>query len=354
MAGEKTEKATPKKRRDERKKGNVFQSRDIVTAFSVIIVFFSLSILGPYILRQLKYSMRYFFTLSAGIEEFTIDYIPAFSLRVFSILAVIILPLLCISALVSVIFTGVQTRFLFNAKQLGPKLERINPLNGLKRMVSMRSLVELAKSVLKAVIILYVIYLNTRDTVNLIPKLMDMNINQSVTALAKLVFNLAMGCGAVILAIGVLDYFYQWWDYEKRLRMSKQEIRDEYKILEGDPKIKSAIKSRQQKLSMMRMMQKVPLSDVVIVNPQHYAVCLKYEEGKNKAPVVVAKGLDLIAVRIKEIAKENDIEIYENPPLARALYKSAEIDAEIPYEFYEAVAEVLAYIYKIKKEKVAR
>jgi flagellar biosynthetic protein FlhB len=259
------------------------------------------------------------------------------------------LPLLLIAAFTAFILSGVQTKFIFNTKQIAFKFSRLNPLKGLKKTFSLRSSVHLVKSIVMIIVITLVAYSGIKGFVMNISSFYYLPVDKSVFLLANTVFDIFIKVFAVILAIGVFDYFYEWWQHEKDIRMTKQEVKDEYKLTEGNPEIKSAIHARQQRMAGMRMIQKVPQADVIIVNPEHFAVALKYDSVKNRAPTVIAKGRDFLALKIKEKAAENDIEIVENPPLARALYKAVEIDKEIPPEFYQAVAEVLSYVYSLKR-----
>lgn len=292
------------------------------------------------------------FIVGAGeTNALTTDSLTGLSIEIMSRVLVIILPLLIISALTSFVLSGMQTRFIFNTKHIAFKMSRLNPLSGLKRLFSPRSLTQVLKSLVLIVIVVAVTWTGIRGFLKNLKSFYFMTVSQSFSLLASSVFNIFIWVCVTIIFIGIVDYFIKWWQYEKDIRMSKQEIKDEIKMSEGDPAVKSAIRSRQQRMAQMRMMQKVPTADVVIVNPQHFAVALKYDAAKNKAPVVIAKGQDNIALKIKEIAAENDIRIEENPPLARALFASVEIDREIPSEFYQAVAEVLSYVYSLKRKQ---
>jgi flagellar biosynthetic protein FlhB len=242
--------------------------------------------------------------------------------------------------------------FLFTTKALSPKFSRINPISGLARMFSFRSIIDLIKALIKAAIIAYVIYSELKGKTAEIPQLMTFEVQSSFMFMINTSMNLALKVGMYLLIIGIADYFYQWWEFEKNLRMSKQEVKEEFKLLEGDPVIKGQIKRKQREIGMRRMMQAVNQSDVVITNPTHFAIALKYDAKAYKAPVVVAKGKDFVAQKIKEKAKECKIEIVENKPLARALYATTDVGKQIPESLYKAVAEILAQIYKIKKERI--
>ena len=352
MAGEKTEKATPKRRQDERKKGNVFQSREIGVVFSLLVSFYGLKLLAPYILRALEWSIRNYFYQAATVDEI----IPSDAIRYFiqgcGVFAVAAMPLLLVCGAVSVIATLAQTRGLFTMKSAAPKFSRLNPIEGIKKMFSMRGVVELLKSLAKIIVLGYIIWLQFRDEFWAFPRLMDMEPLQGMAFTANIVLEIAKSAAIVMVFVAAADYFYQWWDYEKNLRMSKQELKEEYKQTEGDPQVKGKIRERQQAQARQRMMQKVPGADVVIRNPTHFAVALKYDPQRSSAPVVVAKGADSLALRIVAGAPENGVFITENKPLARGLYEAVDLDREIPDRFYQPVAEVLAFVYSLKKKEL--
>ncbi len=267
----------------------------------------------------------------------------------FETILLVAMPILLIAMVTGVVMSYLQVGVLFTLEAVQPKLDKINPINGFKRLFSLRSLVEMVKSILKATVLLYITgsYLINRQ--NDILKLFDMNVYQIAAVLWDMVFNLMLRAVIVLMILAVLDYAYKQWQNEKDMMMSKQEVKDEYKSTEGDPQLKGKIKQKQREISMGRMMQEVPKADVVITNPSHFAIAVKYNPDEADAPSVVAKGKDLIAKNIKKIAEENEIPIVENKPLARALYAEVEIGDFIPEALYHAVAEVLAYVYKLKK-----
>ena len=354
MAGEKTEKATPKRKRDERKKGNIFQSKEVVVVASLLIMFYSFKLLSPFFLTTIQKNIRTFFGLMATTETVDITLVQKYLVDGLLVFCMTALPLLLISGAVAVVFTGAQTRFLFSAKSMSFKFSRINPLEGFKKLFSMRSVVELVKAILKIVVLGYIIYDVMVERLPQMPRLMDMEPTQAMPFLGEGVMSIVTTIGYLFIVLAILDYVYQWWEYEKNLRMSKQELKEEYKMTEGDPQIKGKIKERQRQQAMSRMMQKVPTADVVIRNPTHFAVALKYDAEKHRAPVVVAKGADHMALRIVKIAEENGVTVTENKPLARGLYEAVDLDREIPDQFYQQVAEVLAFVYSLKKKKELR
>lgn len=265
-----------------------------------------------------------------------------------------IVPIGAAAMLFSIIFNGVQTRFRFTFSLLKPKFSRINPLNELKKVFSLKSLVELLKSIIKLIVIIFVVYTEISSNMEKMINMPLARLEETIVWVAKIVYNTIIKISVIMLIFGAADYLYQWWSYEREIMMTKQEVKDEYKRLEGDPHIRGRIKEIQRKMSLMRMMHKVPSADVVIKNPTHYAVALKYEPKKDIAPVVIAKGKDHVALKIIEIAEKNNVYITENRPLARGLYEAVDINQRIPEEFYKAVAEIIAFIYKLKKTKTQR
>ncbi|MFA5657792.1 MAG: flagellar biosynthesis protein FlhB [Oscillospiraceae bacterium] len=350
--GEKTEQATPKRKKDERKKGNVFSSKDLVTAFFIIFVFLTIKVFSKIMYQGLYQNMSYWIDIAGKMPELTTETITNIFLNSCKTVLLVAGPVLTVGVLIPIIFTGLQTRFIFSMEALKFKFSRLNPLEGIKKLFSLRSLVELIKSLMKIAIIASIIYDSLKDEFPKIISLTDVEIKASVVYLASAVFSTVMSIAIVFIFLGILDLVYQWWEYEKNLKMTKQEVKEEYKQMEGDPQIKSKIKQKQREMSQARMMQEVPKADVVIRNPTHFAVAIVYDPDKNRAPIVVAKGADRIALKIIEIAQENNINCTEDKPLARGLYDAVEIGQEIPEEFYHAVAEVLAFVYSLKNKTI--
>lgn len=350
MADEKTEKATPKKRQDERKKGHVFSSRDVASVATLlgaaVILRETLRLL---LLRFQRFSglcMRY----AGAVERMTGETIRVVAGEMLSDLALLTLPLLLGITLIGVAASGAQTRFLFSGEQIKPKLERISPLAGFKRLFSLRSLIELLKALLKIGVVLLVIGSYLSRELSALLGLFELEPGAAVGRVLNIVFELLFRIGGVFLAVAALDYAYQWWDYEKNMRMTKQEIKEEFKQAEGDPKIKGQIKERQRKIAMSRMMQQVGMADVVVKNPTHFAVALRYDPQKHPAPVVVAKGQDAVARRILGKAEEFDVPVVENIPLARALYAEIELGACITQEHYAVVADIFSMLYRLDRQ----
>lgn len=349
-SGEKTEQATPKRKTDERKKGNVFLSQEAVTVATMLASFAILKALGSTMLGQLQYSLRDFINLGATMETVSKDDVSQLFIKGCITFAIGALPVALICSAAAVALTLAQTKFLFSAKGFAFKANRMNPLNGIKNLFSMRGVMELIKSILKILLLGIIVWNVLNGWILQLPRMMDMQVGQAFANICDTVFNMAIQVSVVFVALAAFDYFFQWWDYNKKLRMTKQEVKEEYKETEGDPQIKGQIKDRQQAMSRRRMMQNVPNADVVIRNPTHVAVAIQYDPKKSRAPVVVAKGLDSLALRIVAVAEENGVYITENVPLARGLYAAVDLDQEIPEKYYKTVAEVLAFVYKLKKK----
>ncbi len=354
MAGEKTEKATPKRKQDERKKGNVFMSKELVSIATLIAVFSALRFLLPSSIIRLEAFIAKYISLGSTTETLSMENLAPIYIDSILVYVWVAIPVLLISILAVVIATMAQTKMMFSPKAFEFKASRINPIEGFKRMFSLRSIVELLKAAIKIILLIYIIYLVLSDVILNLPNLMNMQPVQALAVTGSTIYDIVLYSGIVFLFLGIADYIYQWWQYEKNLRMSKQEIKDEYKQMEGNPQVKSQIRSLQQQMARRRMMQKVPQADVVIRNPTHYAVAIKYDNKKNNAPMVIAKGADELALRIIQVAEQNDVYVTENRPLARALFETVELDREIPSEFYQPVAEILAFIYKLKKGNVKK
>lgn len=350
----KTEKASPKKRRDERKKGNVFQSKDIITVFSVLMMFLTLKIMLPFIYDYLSKFMRDVFSRLSNTSELTITLAAELFMQCVIAFILVAGPMLLISMTVGVIASGVQTKFIVSFESIKPKFSNMSILKGIKRMFSLRSVVELLKSMLKITLITVILYLDFTKLVRHFVTAMSVDLMSAIVFILDAIMDMVIKIVLAFGALSLFDYLYQWWDYEKKMKMSKQEVKEEYKHMEGDPQIKGKIKERQRKMAMQRMMQSVPTADVVVRNPTHFAVALRYDVDKDDAPIIVAKGQDLVALRIIEIAEQHGIPTTENPPLARALFKNVEPNMQIPGQFYAVIAEIMAWVYDLKKNKDAK
>lgn len=347
FAGEKTEKATPKKRQDARKKGQVAKSQDLSGSVVLLSAFLCLLMFGGYMKERLiaLFSDVYFHRLNMDVtQENVMTMFGDYAVQILLLLA----PVLLVIVVMAAVANYAQVGFLLTGEPLKMQIKKLNPIEGFKRIFSMRSLVEFLKSLLKLTIIGYLVYSTIWGERGNIASLGHVTIEDAFYFTSRLTMNLGLKIGAALFVLSVLDYLYQKYDHEKNLKMSKQDIKDEFKKMEGDPLIKGKIRERQRRMALQRMMQEVPKADVIITNPTHFAVALKYEGSEMDAPQVVAKGQDYVALRIREIAKEHSVMIMENKPLARALFQRAEIGDSIPADLFQAVAEVLAYVYRMK------
>ena len=351
--GEKTEEPTSKKLDDARKEGQVAKSKEIGNAFSLLALFLVMKLyLGTMGTRFIEV----FSAVYQQIPDVSKMYnggLPVASLHVlirgmmFQIL-VIMAPVLLIGVAIAIICDVAQVKWKPTTKPLQPKFSKLNPMKGFGRIFSPNSLVELLKSVLKLALIGYMVYSYLKDKISNIFLLYDITLNQAIGMIGEIVVDLGIRIAAIYMIIAFLDFGYQKWKFHEDMKMTKQEVKDEYKNQEGDPQIKGKQKQRMREASMRRMMQQLPEADVVITNPTHYAVAITYDPEKYDAPYVLAKGENYLAQRIKDVAKENHIEIVENKPLARMLYANVDIGGLIPPELYQAVAEVLAFVYHLK------
>ncbi len=348
--GSKTEKATPKKRRDERKKGNVFMSQDAVSVATLLGAFGVLMILSNTIVEQMSQFMQFCISAGANPDQFQ-TYLPKFSLEGGWALLVSVGPIMAVVVFCAVAATFGQTKFLVSGESIRPKFSRISPLQGVKRLFSLRSLIEALKGIVKIALLMIFIYLALESMFSESSKYFYTDIPAAVRHVYDVTVGMIWQIVGAFIAVAALDFFYQWRDYERQMRMTKQEVKEEYKQLEGNPQIKGKIRDIQRQMARSRMMQQVPQADVVIRNPTHVAVALRYKPEKDAAPVVMALGQDELALRIVKKAEECHIAVIENVPLARALYAKVQLNQQIPEEFYGAVAEVLVYIFRLNEKK---
>lgn len=349
---DKTEPATPKKREDARKKGQVAKSREIssvaILTTGIVYMFFN----GRSMTMELGNIIKRKFTSIPLILNEESPYIKLLTdtLQEFIL---IILPIMIVLVIIAVLANLLQSGFILSVEPLTPKPSKIDPINGLTKMFSKRSLAELAKSIFKIIIVGWAAFSTISEDFSKIMPLMYQEDIQIITVLGQISLKVLIRCCYIILILAILDYMYQKWEFEQNLKMTKQEVKDEFRQTEGDPLVKSRIKSIQREMARRRMMEDVPKADVVITNPTHLSIALQYggpQEGMS-APRIVAKGANKIAFRIRELAKKHDIPIIENKSLAQNLYK-LDIGDEIPPQLYQAVAEILAYVYGLKRKKV--
>ena len=344
--GEKTEEPTQQRREDFRKRGQVVQTRELSSFLVLMISLICISTFGSFFFFRISNLFTHFFILSTkeGSWNNALSIVMKESLF-------ILLPLFLIFWLISFFSSFLQIGFLVNEEALQIKWERLDPLAGIRRIFSLRSFVEGGKAFLKFTFVALVVFFVARLEMEKIPYLVYSNIGQTFQYLTHITLKLLGGISVVLIGLSALDYFFQRWDLEQKMKMTKQEVKEELKAREGDPFVKTRIRRIQKEILNRKMMAEVPKSDVVITNPTHIAVALKYTE-KMIAPQIVAKGIGFVAEKIKALAKKNNISIVENKPLARIMYKTLKIGQIIPKELYSTVAEILSYVYKLKRKKL--
>lgn len=349
--GEKTEEPTAKKLEDARKEGQVAKSKDVASALSLFALFVFLKVWTGTMATQF---MELFGGIYNRFDELTTIYNGQVSMTNFTTLLsncllrviIIILPVLLISFIIAFVSDYMQVKWKPTTKPLKPKFNKLNPINGVKKLFNVQSLVELLKSILKIALIMIILYNEIENGIKLLFTIYDYTLVDSVILTGNLLISVGLKISAFFLVVAAADFGFQKWKFHKDMRMTKQEVKEEYKSVEGDPQIKGKIKRKMQEASQRRMMQNLPKADVVITNPTHYAVAIVYDKDVAEAPIVLAKGADYLAQKIKETARENNIQIVENKPLARSLFANVEIGQAVPPELYVAVAEVLAAVYR--------
>jgi len=345
----KTEKATPHKRREQRKKGEVFQSRDLISGIMILVAFAALRILVGHMLGRFDIVMNSFITLGASVHEIDTLFASNIMFELVINLLFLILPLLMIVMIFTIGVTIMQTRIGWTSELLKPKFSRLNPIQGIKnKMFSLRSVVELVKSILKIVAIVAVLYWAISTRADQIPNLLLLTVPGGASWIGNTIFTVALYAGVAMLIIGIADFVYQWWDHERKLMMSKKELKDEHKNLEGDPQIMAERRRIMRQRARERMMGAVKDADVVVRNPEHYAIAMKYDIEQHAAPVVIAKGRDYMALQIIKQAEAHGVYMVEDRPLARALYETVAIDMEVPQQFWAAMVEIIARVMETK------
>ena len=352
--GEKTEQATPKKLDDARKEGQVAKSKELGSAFSLFALFISLKVfsgsIGYKFIETFNDVYNRIPTMIKMPEGEVLD--SDFRIMFVSTLVnmlLMMLPIFAIAVALAIVVDIIQVGWKPTGKPLQPKGNKINPINGFKRMFSKEKLVELLKSIVKILLISYIAFSTIKGQVGILFTLYDLSLLGAIQVIGDVVINMGLKISFFSLVLGIVDYGYQKWKFSQDMMMTKQEVKDEMKDSEGNPEIKGQQKRRMQEASRRRMMQQVPQADVVITNPTHFAVALKYDPEKFDAPFLVAKGEDFLAARIKDMARENGVEIVENKPLARMIYYNVDLGYPIPPELYHAVADILAAVYNTKK-----
>ncbi|WP_374711441.1 flagellar biosynthesis protein FlhB [Symbiobacterium terraclitae] len=350
LFAERTEEPTPRRLAKAREEGRVARSHDLVAGVGLVAATLALRGLGSAAAAQVTGGMAGAF---AGLR--TIDLTPETTGVILQEWAMLflrtVLPFGLVLLAIGVAVGTLQTQFVFSLRTLAPKFSTLNPITGLARIFSLRTLTELIKGLLKLVAIGYIAYRNVAALAPQFPNLMAQPVRVGLAAVADMVLDVMLAVGLAFLVIGVLDYGYQYWEYRRSLRMTKQEVKQEHREQEGAPELKSKQRQRMRELAMRRRaLKEVPKADVVVTNPTHFAVALKYDAAEAAAPKVVAKGADLLALEIKKIAQAHDVPLVENRALARGLYYDVEVGRLIPPEYYQAVAEVLAFVYNLRRQ----
>ncbi len=349
MAMERTEKATPKRREDARKKGQIARGAELPAALSFLGALIMLKFLAEDMFNRVGYSLKSAAFSISHLKPLTDAELHILLLEAGKMLILFALPVIMIGFVGVVAGNFAQGGLSFASEALMPKAEKFSPAKNIKRIFGLDSLVNLCKSLVKLIFIAVVAYGVLAPVIEAAPTFVNAPLGTVAVRLSETLYSLALRCGIVLIVLAAADYGYAWYKHEKSLRMSKQDIRDEFKQQEGDPMLKGQRRRAARALAQRRSIADVPTASVVITNPTHFAVALRYDRDKDAAPIVVAKGADTIAAKIREIARDNDIPLIENPPLARALYKVVEPKQMIPVEFFAAVAEILAYVFRQKE-----
>ncbi len=344
---EKTEEPTDKKIEDARKEGNVPKSQDMAGIITLFFVLLASLMLSDYMFDRMSNIARYFFNKIG--EPITYNNILDIAIVTMKEFLLIVLPLALVSAVSGVISNVAQIGFLYTTKPLMPDITKLNPIKGMKNLISMSKIIEGFKMTLKSLTAMSIGFMFFWFFIKELPTVTLFPMHQQLEWIHDKVIILALVMMLILFVFALIDIVIKRFEYFKKLRMSKQEIKDEMKNMDGDPHIKAKIRQIQMQAAQKRMMADIPDADVVITNPTHYAVAIKYDEQKHRSPIVLAKGKDNIALKIKSIARENNIHIVQNPPLARSLFSDVEVEHPIPEELFGAVAEVLAYVYKMNK-----
>jgi flagellar biosynthesis protein FlhB len=350
---QKTEDPTHKKLEDARKKGQLPASREVNSFFIMLAMALIVLAIIPHATPQFTRSMLPFFEAAHDFPMGEGAFIQM-TKQLLGSLSLVMLPIFIIAMVAALAGGGLQSKFNFSAEPLKPSFERISPMKGLKKLFSMRSVIELIKGIIKITVVAMVGWHAISPNIEGLRVLPMKDIPDAMNFMMTLVTRMIIGILSILFLIAIGDYLYQRYEYIKNLRMTKQEIKEEYKQQEGDPHVKQKVRQLRMERARKRMMAAVPNSDVVITNPTHYAVALRYDEGTMNAPTIVAKGTDKVALKIRELAEQNKIPVMRNPPLARALFDNGEIDAEIPLDHYQAVAKIIGYVYKLRGKHVLR
>lgn len=347
---DKTEEATPHKLSDSKKKGQVAKSKEVSSAIVLLTSTIILLTLGEYAINSLKGNIVEFITNYLNLE-LNVSSVQSIIVTILWRFAIVFLPMVVPIMIMGVGANLLQTGYINSTDPIKPKLSKLNPISGFKKIFSMRTVMELFKDVAIITVVGTVGYKFLKNNFRKVLSMNSLKFPVIITTFLKLAAEVFFRITIIMLSISIIDFVYQKYQFKKDMKMSKQEVKEEFKQMEGDPQIKGKIKQKQREMATSRMMQSVPDASVVITNPTHIAIALRYKDGQDTAPILLAKGSGHIAIKIKEIAKEEEIPIIENKPLARLIFKEVEIENEIPSEMYQAVAEILALVYKLKKRK---
>ncbi len=355
MAGpsdqERTERATPKKREDARRRGEVAKSREVVSTTVYLFVLVVLYLSGSYLLERILVMFRGYLSQSTEVTV-SLANLNLLSLQAVSHFLLILAPVMAVGVVAAVAGNVMQFGFLMTGETLVPDVGKLNPLKGLGRLVSKHTVMEAAKSVAKIVIVASLAYSVIRyEFLHRLPTLGAMDVAGIFLYVTQVSFTILMRVLWFLIILSFIDYLFQRWQYEEKLKMTKQEVKDEVKQREGDPMVKARVRSIQREMARRRMLAEVPGADVVVTNPTHLAVALKYDPDKGPAPRVVAKGARFIAEKIRHLAKEHGVPLVEDKPLAQALYQGVRLGGFVPENLYRAVAEILAYVYSLKRRR---
>lgn len=351
---EQTEKPTPKRREEARKKGQVARSQELAGSVIFLAVVLVLHAFFTPMMDSLQGGMRaYFSRIGHANGDLNFHAVGGLFMQAASGVILVVGSVFVIAFVIGVVANVAQFGFLFSLKSITPSFGKLNPINGFKNMFSKRIFVQLAKQLLKLAVVAIILYVDISGNITFFAQVGQTSPAAMIEMTMNLIFGIAWKFGLLLVLIGLFDYAYERWQLEDNLKMSKQEVKDEWRQSEGNPEAKGALKKRQREMSRRRMMQSVPRATVVVTNPTHFAVALEWDEAAMEAPVLIAKGADLIAKRIRDLAREHNIPIMENPPLARTLYDKVELDQAIPPNLYAAVAQVIAFVYQLKRKTIA-
>lgn len=345
----KTEAPSPKKLRDAKKKGQVAKSNELSPAVSLMVFAMAAIFMGQILIDNATGFLRKSLTLNYGMNIDSANARGLIADRIMDFF-VILIPYLGLAVILGIIVNVAQVGFIFTTHPIKPDIKRLNPIEGFKKIFSKKAIFTLGKNLAKLILVFFLTYSTLSDSFSKILNAGSIGTEKLYFFLLLFVKDLVFNIGIIMLGLAALDYVFQRKEFRDNLKMTKQEIKDEYKEMEGNPQIKQARQQKQREIAMGRMMAAIPQADVIVTNPTHLAIAIRYDQKKDNAPVILAKGADYLATKIREKARENKIPIMENKELARAIYKKTEIGDYVPIELYKAVAEILALVYQLKEK----